>query len=658
MNVSDTNDKTPTLVYKITLAVCSILLLTLFYSNHFHNPFEFDDEHTIVNNASIRNLKNIPSFFTDATTTSSLPKNQAYRPGLTTLNTIDYAIGGKEVPDPFYYHISIFLSLLVLGVCLFRFICILLKPYTNSEQNFLWSLFLSLLFCIHTANSQTINYIIARADSFSTLMVLLAFLMYIRFPLAKKYFLYLIPVVIGFSVKEPAIMFVPLLMVYQLLFESAPANGKHPFHYSAILNALKRNIIPLLLIAFLYFFSQHLTPKTWDSGNADRWAYLISQPFAIIHYFNNFFLPFNLVIDTDWELLDSISDDRFIVGTAFILLLVIIIFKTAQKHPVAAFGLSWFLLALAPTSSIIPLSEVLNDHRPFFAYIGLCLSSVYGLIWVYKNYNATRPLKSLYLTLLPFILILHGIGTYRQNSIWHSSESVWKEATIKAPKNGRAWMNYGISLMARAAYPEAQAALEKAKQLWPYYPYLYINTGILNSAINKNAEAETDFLKAKALDNQNPEVYVYYSRFLMKMKRYPEAIRILNSGLQLSPAHTELNRLKAEAELMANAPEDIYQLKLKEAAEKVKLQPNHETYLELSLAYYTAGQFEECIKACETALTYKADYALAYNNICSAYNQLKQWDKAIEAGQKGLQIDPQNELLKGNLNIALNNKGK
>ena len=66
--------------------------LIIVYSNHFTNPFHFDDEHTIVNNSWIRSIKNIPHFFVDGTTSSSLPQNQAYRPGITTLNTIDYAI--------------------------------------------------------------------------------------------------------------------------------------------------------------------------------------------------------------------------------------------------------------------------------------------------------------------------------------------------------------------------------------------------------------------------------------------------------------------------------------------------------------------------------------------------------------------------------------
>src|SRR5688500_13367562 len=73
-----------------TLSIFIFALLLYAYSNHFHNPFHFDDDHTIVANQYIRDIGNIPKFFTDASTTSSLPANQAYRPGLTTLNAIDY----------------------------------------------------------------------------------------------------------------------------------------------------------------------------------------------------------------------------------------------------------------------------------------------------------------------------------------------------------------------------------------------------------------------------------------------------------------------------------------------------------------------------------------------------------------------------------------
>src|ERR1041385_6208178 len=91
------------------------LILVATYANHFHNSFHFDDAHTIVNNAAIQSLRNIPRFFTDATTFSSLPSNQSYRPLVSTLLAIDYVIGGMK---PFCFHLSIFALFFVLVLLL------------------------------------------------------------------------------------------------------------------------------------------------------------------------------------------------------------------------------------------------------------------------------------------------------------------------------------------------------------------------------------------------------------------------------------------------------------------------------------------------------------------------------------------------------------
>ncbi len=45
--------------------------------------------------------------------------------------------------------------------------------------------------------------------------------------------------------------------------------------------------------------------------------------------------------------------------------------------------------------------------------------------------------------------------------------------------------------------------------------------------------------------------------------------------------------------------------------------------------------------------------ANAYNNICTAYNQLHEYTKAIPACQEALKLDPQHLLAKGNLGAAL-----
>lgn len=86
--------------------------------------------------------------------------------------------------------------------------------------------------------------------------------------------------------------------------------------------------------------------------------------------------------------------------------------------------------------------------------------------------------------------------------------------------------------------------------------------------------------------------------------------------------------------------------------------PTAEEYVNQSLTYYNFKLYDLCIVACECALEQKPDYDLAYNNLCAAYNALGQWDNAIKTGEKGLQINPQNQLLKNNLAQARAGKAK
>src|SRR3954463_6886011 len=110
-----------------------LMALVLAYANHFHNSFHFDDAHTIETNAAIRELRNIPLFFRDATTFSSLPSNQSYRPLVSTLLAIDYKLAGGL--SPFWFHLSIFALfvalILLLGFVVHRF----LEINTRSSRN-------------------------------------------------------------------------------------------------------------------------------------------------------------------------------------------------------------------------------------------------------------------------------------------------------------------------------------------------------------------------------------------------------------------------------------------------------------------------------------------------------------------------------------------
>ena len=625
------------------LIIFSFALLIGAYSNHFKNPFQFDDAHTIVTNDAIHSLKNIPKFFKDARTTSSLPSNQIYRPGLTTLNAIDYWIGGKPQPEPFYFHVSIFISYLFLGILLYFLLLKLFNESFEHKWNPYFALFGAALFCLHAANAETINYIIARSDSFSTLMIVLTMVIYFYKPEWRKKLIYLLPVLIGFFVKEPTVMVAPLLLISILLFEKNDSVLKW-FSAEGIKDGLSvaLKLLPLfILVVLLFALSKSMASKTFVPGGGPLYNYMITQPFVIVHYFNNFLLPLNLSADTDWKALTNIFDDRVIIGSIFLLALIATAVYCSTKKMLMpiSFGIIWFLLALLPTC-VVSLSEVLNDHRTFFPYIGLVMAAVWAfalIVFKLQTFVESRIAFKFFAFALPiFILTAHAYGTRQRNKVWSSGETLWHDVTIKSPNNGRGLMNYGLAKFNAGDYAGALDYYERSLKILPTYSYLFVNMGILKSAMGKQDEAEANFKQSIFLSPGNPEGYFYYGNWLKSQGRFKEALEQAKTGASVSPDHIGNKTLLNDLTLIVANQKSIVET----AEQNVKTKPSPENYLSLSLTYYQNKDYEKCIEAANEALKLKPDFVEAYNNICSAQNMLGNYDEGIKAGKQALKINP------------------
>src|SRR5436190_3142238 len=332
--------------FAFACAAAAILILAA-YANAFRNSFHFDDAHVIENNVYIRSLHNVPRFFTDAHTFSSLPQNSTYRPLVTLSLAFDYARGGL---NPVPYHVTQIVLLIVTGALLVIFFTPLVGEWP--------ALFAATLFCVHTANTETMNLISARSELLSAIGLLGSFVLFQRSPFARRTLLYLVPLALGSLAKAPVVVFAPLLFFYVRWFEEKR-------------NAWRDALPPLILGIVAIVALNRMNAPEWQSGAGDAYGYIITQPWVWLHYFRLFFLPAGLTADTDWTTFDHWYDTRAIVGDVFVILLI---FAIARGRKPIAFGLTWFAIALLPTS-IFPLAEVANEHRIFFAYMGLVLAA-------------------------------------------------------------------------------------------------------------------------------------------------------------------------------------------------------------------------------------------------------------------------------------------
>lgn len=670
----------------LTISGILITILVLAYANHFDNTFHFDDSHTIQGNAAIRTLKNIPSFFYDPSTFSVSQNHRGLRPLVTTSLAVDYWLAGGL--NPVAFQLSTFLWHIGLSIMLFfMFRQLLLKSFNHQWINFI-ALFGAAWFAVHTVNAETINYIISRSDVLSTFFIVASFLMYVAYPEKRKYAVFILLALVGVLAKETVPVLPILLFFYLILFE----------HQLSLFDVFKKSnfskvfksfyqLLPLAAsIAVLqYFFISKMSDSSASAGISNPiGGYLLTQTYVWARYFRAFFAPYDLSADSDLGVISNVFDARIIIGILFVLTLFFIIFKTSkykETRPIS-FGLIWFAASLLPTS-LVPFAEVMNDHRMYFAFVGLSLSVVttIGLIVIrYQKYferiNNFKALGGIAL----LIIGLNAFGAYKRNQVWDTEESLWKDVTQKSPQNGRGWMNYGLSLMAKGDYKGAIDAYKQAQITTPTYSTLYINFGIAYGKIGNHAEAINSFSKAQLLAPNNYESYVYFARYYTDQGNFAQAKNLAEKAMQLNPTaymardiamdiYQHLGLWKDLEQLanntLAMVPNDPKTLQYLNAAKQQKplvlSQDNFSAVSEedglinQSLRLYTEGKFDECIKTCEKVLSINPNNAIAYNNICAAYNMLQQWEKAKEACLKALALDPNNPNAPANLRWA-NNK--
>jgi tetratricopeptide (TPR) repeat protein len=645
----------------LLLSTFLLIAITIAYSNHFENAFHFDDSHTIEDNPSIHQF-NVFNFFTDGTTFSSLPSNQSYRPYITTVNSIDYNISNGLKPKAF--HIHIFLGFLLCCALISIMVKKILDKISFSNYNNFWGLLCAAIFGLLCANAETVNYIIQRAEIIAGMYVVAGFIAYLSNGIWKQKYLYLVFPLIGFFAKEMAFVFAPLLFIYILIFEENTdlLHFYRQNEFKKCINAIFKAFPAFVLTIAFYIFYTIMTPKTFTPGGFDKFKYFITQPLVIIHYAFSFFVPYNLSADTDWKPFESIFDYRAILGIILLTILIYTALKLSAKKEtqLISFGILWFFVSLLPTSSFIAFAEVLNDHRPFIPYIGLTIAAVFGIRWIlleyFKKFIAQPIFQNIFAITVVAFLTLNAYGVYQRNKVWATDETLWADVAVKSPKNGRGLMNYGLTFMAKGDYASAEKYFLQALPLTPTYSHLYINLGILKNATGKKNEAEAFYKKAIQFANSNSlGAYQFYADFLINNNRAEEAIPLLNKILEITPNNTNaLNSLTKAKSAGAKTFEEKYTTILN----TIKSKPNEAAYLDLSLMCYNTAHYEESIAMAKEAIKLNPNSHLAYNNICSAYNQMKMWNEAIKACEKGIEINTNFALLKGNLAWAKDQKAK
>jgi tetratricopeptide (TPR) repeat protein len=648
----------------LTLALLAVFVA---YANSFNNGFHFDDFHTVTDNPAIRSLGNTARFFTDTSTFSVLPANRTYRPMVSLSLALDYAMGRGYTP--LWFHVGTFLLLLLLVVLLAKMYGVVFEKTQPGPANGWLALGAAAWFGLHPAIAETVNYVIQRGDLYCTLGCVGALVVYATWPKRRRYGLYLLPLVFAMLSKPPAAVFPVLLFAYVWFFE--PTGERRRLKVSALA------VVPsVVAVGLLLGLQSAMTPKTFLPSILSPWDYRLVQPFVWLRYFGALFLPLHLNVDTDLGPVSDVFDPRALVGLLFLAALCAAIWFTARRrrlYPIA-FGLVWFVVTQLPTS-LYPLSEVENDHRMFFSFVGLIAAVVWaGWLLVERLPLALRSQwRTAGIAFVVLALSGYAWGTHVRNQVWHDEESLWLDDVQKSPHNGRGLMDYGLTQMNKGAYPQALDYFTRALPYTPNYPSLEINLGIVNGAMadqgdaSRTAEAEKHFARAIALAPNDDGPHAFYGRWLIAHGRLKDGIAEEQAAISLNPARSfqrdqliDAYNRSGDADAAHQAAMEALGVASDDAvAQQALVHPPAQTaefWINLSLTQSQQGAYAESIESARHALTLDPRSAIAYNNIGAGYAAMQRWDEAVQNERQALKLNPNLAVAQNNLKLYLQHK--
>ena len=656
-------------------------LIIAVYANSLHNAFAFDDAHVIESNLAIRSLRNVPRFFADARTFSTLPSNQTYRPIVSTWLALCYWIGHGL--NPVAFHAAQIVLLLATGLALHRVYRTVFDsaraPGIDDPSAASWPRWASLaaaaLFCVHTANSETVNFISSCSEMLSGLGLLGALLLYIGARRSRRWHTYLLPMLVGMLAKTPAVVCAPLILFYRLLIEEQLgfAEWFDRRHRPTVVAAFRSAIPDLLIGIVAYVLIERMNPPGQTYGGGSRVMYLATETWVWLRYLRLFALPIGLSADTDLTVFTSVAQARVLLGAIAALATLVWMWHSARRRETrpVAFGIVWFWLGVLPSSSVFPLAEVTNDHRVFLPYMGLAAAAVWQVCVTVRargGLAGQRTAARVLAGVAAIVIAAHAVATVKRNRVWATDESLWASVVSGSPGNVRGWMNYGLSQMKRGRYGVALGYFQRASALAPSYNVLEINMAIVTDALGDSSGARTHFQRALALAPSFAQSHLFYGRFLAQHGLADSAVDHLQQAVALAPndaeaPHSLLAMFAARDDRAALAALTRQTLAVDPADPVASAWANGRVPLVPDSAgargwFMTGLRFAAARDYADAAIAYRAAAgsepgdADAWNNLGWSLDQLGWHDDAIVAYGQAVALRPDFERARNNLAAA------
>lgn len=401
----------------------------------------------------------------------------------------------------------------------------------------------ALLWIVHPLQTGAVTYIVQRCESLMGMFFLLTMYACLRGATATsgwRWFWYassFVTYCLGLMSKEVMVTVVPVLWIYDRVFLAphwSDVFRQRGWLYSAFL--LPLGMATTVLIPSLVAGSN----ATIGFGIEDvtAWEYARTQPSVILYYLRLAALPHPQCLDYGWPpetrwlyvVVPGLLVIGLLAGSAWMLL---------RGRKLGFLGCAFFLI-LAPTSSILPFSDLCFEHRMYLPLACVLAAAVVGGSAGLQALTASKSRMVGAGLVICFSLLWSGL-TITRNATYHNPLDMWMDVLHKTKHyRGSEVLAKSLNNTAKDMIEDGQLEagillLRQAVFLYPFMPEIQANLGRgLMERGNLQAAHEH---AAKALELR-PEVGAYQhllGQIERKRGRLPDAEQHFRAALLGTP---------------------------------------------------------------------------------------------------------------------------
>ena len=632
------------------------------YHNSFSGPFVLDDIRSIAENPTLRSLWPLQGPLHPPQ--GDLTVNG--RPLLNLSLAVNYRLSGLQVWS--YHALNLAIHALA-GLTLFGL--------ARRTLPLLAAFALALLWTVHPLQTESVTYIIQRAESLMGLWYLLTLYCFVRGAERRRagpapafdgwWAASFLACLAGMATKEDMASAPVIVFLYDRTFISGSFREAWRRHARVFLALGGTWLLLALLMLGTGGSRGHSVGFGLGISAADH---VLTQVRAVAIYLRLALWPHPLIFDYGTAVVTTPS---LVVPAALLVAAITVGTLVAlARWPAWGFLGAWFWAVLAPSSLLPVTTQPIAEHRMYLPLAAVLAALVVVLYaFVEKLARDSRVRTALFLALAGPAAVACCALTLRRNEAYRSAVALWSDNLAKRPFSPRAHRNLGTVLLAAGRpgpalaefatalradsgdvealknegsaldalgrRPEAIAAYAEAVRLKPDYAEARSDLGLVLLKAGETREAAAQFEAALLTNPHQALAHFGLGSILARAGRDPEAVAHFEASLAARADSAEAHNNLANALMRTGRTREA----LPHYHEAVRLRPGYaDAHFNFGNALVETGRLEEAEAEYRQALAAEPRFAEAENNLGNVLLQRGRPAEARPHFEAALRLDP------------------